>query len=80
MTLKCKIKEISEIESQIDFEKYEPTQESSNEELEDEFQLKEMGTIEQIHSKKPSKKFYDRNSITRKQHKRGKSRVGSRAP
>lgn len=59
MTLKCKIKEISEIQTQQDLDrvKAETDQISDSEFIEelsgDEFQLQELGTIEQMNSKKP---------------------------
>ena len=77
MTLKCKIKEISEIQTQQDLERA-----TANEDLSDsgfvenisdeEFQLQELGTIEEMHrGRKPAQKrkergFYDKNSIGRK--------------
>lgn len=80
MTLKCKIKEISEIQTQNDFEKaaiQEQELSDFGEDLgDDDFQLQELGTIEQMHStqKRPAKKnereFYDKNSIGMKNSKK----------
>ena len=85
MTLKCKIKEISEIETQQDLERIQADDQVSDEPEEveelsdDEFQLQELGTIEQMHTKKVPRKdreFYDRNSIGRKHsQKRPKSKA-----
>jgi hypothetical protein len=63
MTLKCKIKEISEIQTQNEFEKAAIVEQDFSDSAEDlsddDFQLQEVGTIEQIH--KTQKKTTRRN-------------------
>lgn len=77
MTLKCKIKEISEIQTQQDLERATELSDVEPVESDEDFQLQELGTIEEIHrSRRPAQRrngkdrgFYDKNSIGRKSSK-----------
>ena len=80
MTLKCKIKEVTEIHSDLDMQRYHEEQASApqtsdEEEVpEEEFELEELGTIEEVsyrqamaekRARERKRSFYDRNSISK---------------
>ena len=94
MTLKCKIKEVSELKTEQDRQNYQSEilkKEDSEEEepeiieetiADDEFDLQELGTIEEMSYQKSLKKrrasrtkdqFYDRNSIGRSHSRKPKN-------
>lgn len=60
MTLKCKIKEVSELKTEQDFQKYQEEEklnqndesEAEEEQQEDDFVLEELGSIEELSFKK----------------------------